>query len=115
MSLMNIDRISINPSKYDLMAVVSHEIDEALGTASGLGSANSCPPDLLRYNSAGARSYTTSGDDAWLSFDGGITRVVQYNQNPGGDYGDFWSTGPHTPRVQDAFGTAGATPNLGVE
>jgi hypothetical protein len=40
---------------------------------------------------------------------------VQFNQNGGGDYGDWWSSGPHTPRVQDAFGTTGATPNLGVE
>lgn len=118
-SIINIDRISINPSKYDLMAVVSHEMDEALGASSSLTSSgpqpNSRPVDLFRYNSAGQRSYTTSGDDAWLSFDGGITRPVQYNQNASGDYGDFWSSGAHTPRVQDAFGTPGATPNLGVE
>jgi len=119
MSIINIDRISINPSKFDLMAVVSHEIDEALGTSSGLPTpANGRPPDLFRFTSAGARAYTTSGDDAWFSIDCGVTRPVRYNQNQqiaGGDYGDWWSVGPHTPRVQDAFGTAGATPNLGIE
>jgi hypothetical protein len=115
MSIININRTGIDPNKYDLMAVVSHEIDEALGSASGLGQSHSAPVDLFRYNSAGARSYTTSGDDAWFSIDGGTTRLVQYNQQAGADYGDWWSTGVHTPRVQDAFGTRGATPNLGVE
>ncbi len=115
MSIINIDRVTINPSHYDLMAVVSHEIDEALGTASGLGDPNSSAVDFFRYSSSGARSYTTSGDDAYLSIDGGVTDLVRYNQSATGDYGDWWSTGAHTPRVQDAFGTAGATPNLGVE
>jgi hypothetical protein len=121
MSIINIDRISINLSKFDLMAVVSHEIDEVMGTSSALGSSgiepNSRPADLFRYNSAGARTYTLSGDDAWFSIDGGTTRLVQFNQDPQGDYGDWKSKPPfpHTPRVQDAFATAGATPNLGVE
>lgn len=117
MSIINIDRISINLSKFDLMAVVSHEIDEALGTSSGLPTpSNGRPPDLFRFTAAGARTYTTSGDDAWFSIDGGLTDLVRYNQNATGDYGDWWSIGvPHTPRVQDAAGTQGATPNLGVE
>lgn len=119
-SLINIDRVNINPFKYDLMAVVSHEIDEVLGTSSSLTASgpqpNSRPADLFRYDSFGARNYTTSGDDAWFSIDGGATRLVQYNQDPSGDYGDWWSAfGGQTPRVQDAFGTAGVTLNLGVE
>lgn len=117
MSIINIDRTSINPSKYDLMAVVSHEIDEVLGTSSGLPGSTVTPADLFRYNSSGARNFTTSGDDAWLSFDGGATRLVEYNQDPGGDFGDWKSKSPfaHTPRVQDAFGTPGVIINLGVE
>jgi len=118
MSIINIDRISINPSHYDLTAVVSHEIDEVLGTSSGLTRPNAAPVDLFRYTAGGLRSYTTSGDDAWFSIDGGVTDLVRYNQNmqiAGGDYGDWWSALAHTPRVQDAFGTPGAMPNLGVE
>jgi hypothetical protein len=117
MSIINITRTPpIDPNKYDLMAVVSHEIDEALGSASGLTRANAAPVDLFRYTSGGLRSYTTSGDDAWFSIDGGVTRPVRYNENAGGDYGDWWSIGvAHTPRVQDAAGTPGATPNLGIE
>ena len=115
MSIVNIDRVSINPSKFDLMAVVSHEMDEVLGTASGLTRPNATVADLYRYSSTGARSYTTSGDDAYFSIDGGVTDLVRYNQSATGDYGDWWSTGAHTARVQDAFATPGATPNLGVE
>jgi len=115
-SIINIDRAINNPSKYDLVAVVSHEIDEALGTISGLTRPNAAPVDLFRYTAGGLRSFTTSGDDAWFSIDGGLTDLVRYNQNAGGDYGDWWSIGvAHTPRVQDAAGTPGVQLNLGVE
>ena len=113
-SIMNLDRNSIDPSKYDLMAVVSHEVDEALGLGSGLNGGNVRPEDLFRYASGGARSYTTSSAaTSFFSLDG-TTDLVSFNQSGGGaDYGDWASSG--VPRVQDAFGTAGATPNLGVE
>jgi hypothetical protein len=117
-SACNLDRISIDINKYDLMSVVSHEIDEVMGTSSSLGAGDpepfSRPADLFRYNSAGDRTYVNFGDDSWFSIDG-TNRLVQYNQIGGADYGDWWSAGVHTPRVQDAFGTTGATPNLGVE
>jgi hypothetical protein len=115
LSKCNTNRISINPSKFDLMAVASHEMDEVLGTASGIGGANIHPADLFRYSSTpGVRNYTTSGDNAYFSLDG-ANLLARYNQNASGDYGDWWTAGAHTPQVQDAFATAGATPNLGVE
>lgn len=114
-SIMNLSRASVDPSKFDLLSCAEHEIDEILALGSGLQDGmGPLLQDLFRYSSAGARSFTTLGDDAWFSLDG-TNLLVQFNQNPGGDYGDWWSTGAHTPRVQDAFGTAGATPNLGVE
>ena len=114
-SLCNLDRVTINPSKYDLMAVAMHEMDEVLGTSSALSSETEArAADLFRYSSTGARNFTTSGDDAYFSLDG-VNRLAQYNQNSSGDYGDWWSLGTHTPRVQDAFGTAGVVLNLGVE
>jgi hypothetical protein len=112
-SIMNLDRNSINPGKYDLMAVVSHEVDEALGLGSGLNGGNVRPEDLFRYASGGARSYTTNSAAAsFFSLDG-TTNLAPFNQSAGADYGDWASSG--VTRVQDAFGTAGATPNLGVE
>ncbi|MGZ5569282.1 MAG: NF038122 family metalloprotease, partial [Limisphaerales bacterium] len=123
-SIINLTRSSIDPSKYDLMAVAQHEIDEALGFGSCLnGLANGSPPptgpvrvmDLFRYDQNGARSLnTTSTAQAYFSMDG-VTDVVRFNQSQGGDYQDWYSPGGQTPRVQDAFGTPGATPNLGVE
>ena len=115
-SLINLTRTSIDPSKYDLQAVVTHEMDEVLGTPSGVGESTIQPADLFRYTLEGTRTYTTAGDDAYLSIDGGVTDLARYNQNANGDYGDFWSISNHSPvRVQDAFGTPGSTPDLGVE
>jgi hypothetical protein len=123
-SICNLDRSSIDPTKYDLMAVVMHEIDEALSIGSALdGLANGAaaptgavePADLFRYDGAGNRSLnTTLSSQAYFSIDGAF-QLARFNQSQGGDFGDWFSTGPHIPQVQDAFATAGATPNLGVE
>jgi hypothetical protein len=126
-SLMNLSRVGPqNPAKYDLMAVVSHEIDEALGFASALnGLSNGAlaptgpvfPEDLYRYDQTGARTLDTNiNTQAFFSIDGGTTDLARFNQTAGGDFSDwFSSTGLQTPQVQDAFGTPGAQPNLGVE
>lgn len=112
---MNYDRITIDPLKYDLQAVAQHEINEVLGIISNVGKANPRPIDLYRYNSAGQRTFTTAGDDAYLSIDG-TTKLARFNQEAGGDYGDFWSFyGGNVPQVQDAFSTPGATPDMNAE
>jgi hypothetical protein len=113
-SLCNLTRPDLDATKYDLMSVVTHEMDEVLGTSSAIGGSDPSVADLFRYASNGTRTWTTSGDNAYFSLDG-TNLLVQYNQNSSGDYGDFWSTGAHTSRVQDAFGTPGASPDPGVE
>ena len=114
-SIMNLSRTNISPSKYDLMAVAEHEMDEVLGFSSDLpNNDDPFPQDLFRYSSLGGLTFTTSGDDAYFSIDG-TNLLVRFNQDSSGDYGDWWSSGTHTPRVQDAFATAGATPNPSVE
>lgn len=116
LGLMNYTRVGIDPNKYDLKAVLQHEVDEVLGTISNVGDGTPRPIDLFRYTAAGARTYTTVGDNAYFSIDGGATLLARFNQDGGGDYGDWWSVfGGNTPQVQDAFATPGSIPNLGVE
>ena len=124
-SIMNLTRANIDTTKYDLSAVAQHEIDEALGLTSALNNLNNGDPaptdavrvmDLFRYDQSGARSFNTaSNTQAYLSIDGGATELVRFNQTQVGDFQDWYSGPGHTPRVQDAWGTPGATPNLGVE
>jgi hypothetical protein len=117
-SIMNLSRTgSQDPTKYDLMAVASHEIDEVLGLGSALPtppSGNPFPEDLFRYDNSGGRSYTaTSGAAANFSIDGTTILAPFHNTSDGADYGDWLNSS--TIRVQDAVGTPGAQPNLGVE
>ncbi len=123
-SICNLTRTNINNSKFDLLAVAEHEIDEVLGIGSVLSGLSNgapsptgavAPEDLFRYDSAGVRSFTTSSTaTAFFSLDG-TTDLAQFNQDATGDFNDWFSKGAHTARVQDAFATAGATPDLGVE
>ena len=116
---------------YSLLAVAEHEIDEILGLGSTLGlgiggytcatgvANTSCgnvpsPEDLFRYTAAGARSFSTAAT-AYFSINGS-TDLAQYNNNAGGDYGDWASFLPGVgPQVQDAYASIGATPALGNE
>jgi len=120
-SITNYSGKPFNSGDYDLLGVVEHEFDEALGFGSNLDTGSTTgpirPEDLFRYAAAGVRSYTTSSAaTSYFSIDGGTTNLINFNQvgPPGGsDYADWASSA--TPHVQDAFGTAGATPVFGVE
>jgi hypothetical protein len=109
-SSMNVTRPDSNSGFYDMQSVVEHEVDEVLGTISGLnGSLAPAVADLFRYSAPGTRSFTTSGT-AYLSVNGGTTNLATYNNVAGcnvsaGDCGDFDSA---SVRVQNAFGTPGA-------
>ncbi len=124
-SQMNLTRTNINVNNYDLFAVAAHEIDEVLGLSSaldGLNNGSEAPTgdvdsmDLFRYDQSHNRSFNTaSSSEAWFSLDG-TNQLVEFNQDDGGDFHDWYSVnGGQTPRVQDAFGTPGAIPNLTVE
>ena len=74
------------------------------------------PEDVFRYDALGARSFTTDANAAsYFSLDG-TTALARYNQHQGGDFQDWYSYyGGQTPQVQDAYGTRGSMPVLGVE
>ena len=115
--LMNYDRISIDPNKYDLKAVTQHEVNEVMGTISNVTQSNPRPVDLFRFDGAGNRSFTSNTSSlAYFSIDG-TTLLSRYNQSGGGDWGDWFSCPNAAPvaQVQDACSSPGGTPNLGVE
>ena len=66
---MNLTRTGTPTTKYDLLAAVSHEIDEVLGLGSALNGLKNGDPtptgavwgmDLYRYNATRVRSFNTS-------------------------------------------------------
>ena len=131
-SIMNITSSNPNTNNYSLFSAVSHEMDEGLGFGGGLngltnGAAaptdNSVQPmDLFRYGPNGSRSWTTAlNASAFFSLDG-FNDLAQFNQNQSGDFEDWYSSTVFppvqvfpAPQVQDAFGTPGTFPVLGVE
>src|SRR5205807_10108486 len=66
------------------------------------------PQDLFSWSSPGHRSISRSGT-RYFSINGGVTNIVNFNQDSHGDFGD-WLSGacPQThPYVQNAFGCTG--------
>jgi hypothetical protein len=98
------------PGSFDAQRSIEHEVDEAIGLGSRLGGSSNDlrPQDLFSWSSAGHRNISTSGT-RYFSINGGVTNIVNFNQNPDGDLGDWFSEPcPQThPYVQNAFGCAG--------
>src|SRR5271157_2517533 len=100
-----------SPSQFDLIGGLEHELDETMGGGGG-GSAinnffpdNYGPLDLYRYSAPNTPSYTNSGRaSSYLSIDGGVTSVVGFNQDSGGDFGDF------APACGNGHGQDGSNP-----
>lgn len=116
-------------SQYDLTGGLEHELDEVMGGGGG-GSwlnyiSNYCSTsqerqsnpfcslygalDLYRYSAKGVPSFTTSSSaSSYFSIDGGATSIVDFNQNSGGDYGDFSPQGTGAGQlIQNAYNTTG--------
>jgi hypothetical protein len=104
--------------EYSAISAMEHELDEVLG-GGGQGSylnqmtCGSSPTDvgvldLYRYSSPGVPSFSSCpGTSAYLSVDGGNTNIVEFNNNPGDDLGDFEFNG----YVQSAVASKGIEPS----
>src|SRR5882757_3896524 len=105
----------INASNFDAQRVIEHEMDEVMGLGSRLGRPGNDPhpQDLFSWSSAGQRNISTSGT-RYFSINGGATNIVNFNQNPGGDLGDWFSEQcPQThPYVQNAFACRGQSSDI---
>ena len=76
---------------YDAQKVLQHEINEILGMGSYINIfPNVRPADIFSWSSPGTRNLTTSGS-RYFSIDGGVSRIVDFNQDPMGDLGDWLS------------------------
>lgn len=117
-SNMNLDRGTTDPTKWDLISTVWHEVDEVLGLGSALDyqdqafqvhskNGDPSPPwavhaeDLFRYDQNGGRSFMTDLNAAsYFSLDG-VNQLARFNQfEPidqngvaSADFGDWWSAG----------------------
>jgi len=91
---------------FDAQRATEHEIDEVIGLGSRLGRPGSdlLPQDLFSWSSPGVRNISTSGT-RYFSINGGSTNIVNFNQNPSSDLGDWASAScPQAhPYVQNAF------------
>jgi len=98
------------PGNFDAQRSIEHEVDEAIGLGSHLGGNGSDlrPQDLFSWSAPGGRNISTSGT-RYFSVNGGVNDIVNFNQDPDGDFGDWFSEDcPQThPYVQNAFGCAG--------
>ena len=97
---------------YDAQSTTEHEIDEVMGLGSWLDS-DFRAQDLFSWSSPGVRNLTSSGT-RYFSINGGSTNIVNLNQTPPGDFGDWWSSScPQAhPYVQNAFNCAGQSSDV---
>jgi hypothetical protein len=107
----------VAPGNVDALMFTEHEIDEVLGLGSHLNGPvleflNS--QDLFTWASLNARN-TSSNGLRFFSVDRGLHNIVQFNQNPDGDFGD-WDSDDFCPAtrlyVQNAFNCDGQSTDI---
>src|SRR5262249_6939271 len=101
--------------KYDAERGFEHEMDEVIGLGSHLNISGSDlrPQDLFSWSSAGNRNTSSSGT-RYFSINGGVTNIVNFSQDPQGDFGDWLSEDcPQShPYVQNAFACTGQSSDV---
>ena len=91
---------------FDAQRSTEHEIDEVMGLGSRLGNNlnDLRPQDVFSWSSPSVRNLTSSST-RYFSINSGSSNIVNFNQNPSGDFGDWLSTAcPQAhPYVQNAI------------
>jgi hypothetical protein len=103
-------------SNFDAQRGFEHEINEVIGLGSHLnisGGDDLRPQDLFSWSSAGNRNTSSSGT-RYFSINGGVTNIVNFNQSPTGDFGDWLSEDcPQSHSyVQNAFSCTGQSSDV---
>jgi hypothetical protein len=102
-------------NNFDGQRATEHEVDEVIGFGSRLNSGGNDlrPQDLFSWSSAGVRNISSNGT-RYFSINSGGTRIVYFNQNPDGDFGDWLSEAcPQAhPYVQNAFACPGQSSDI---
>jgi elongation factor P hydroxylase len=98
----------VSANYFDAQQGTEHEMDEVIGFGSRASLSHLRPQDLFSWSSAGHRNITSSGT-RYFSINGGVADIVNFNQDPSGDFGDWLSTAcPQAhPYVQNAFACTG--------
>ena len=96
----------ISTGAYDFQGLAAHEISEVLGRITGLATSRpiyATLMDALRYSAPGASSFSYS-TPAYLSIDGGVTKLGAFNYSGAGDRSDWL---PVAGDAQSAFLSTG--------
>jgi hypothetical protein len=98
----------VSQNNFDAQSGTEHETDEIIALASQAHISNLRPQDLFSWSSPGVRNISTTGT-RYFSVNGGHTNIVNFNQNPSMDLGDWLSAAcPQAhPYVQNAAGCRG--------
>jgi hypothetical protein len=80
----------VSAGNFDGQRSIEHETDEVIGLGSHLGHNGNdlWPQDLFSWSLAGHRNITSSGT-RYFSINGGTTPIVNFNQDPHGDFEDW--------------------------
>jgi hypothetical protein len=89
-------------NRFDAQRSIEQEIDNVMGLL--YSTSDFMPIDLFSWSSAGSRNFDISGR-RYFSIDGGVTNIIDFNQNPSGSFAGWLSeTCPQThPYVQNAI------------
>jgi hypothetical protein len=105
----------ISSGSWDAQGTTEHEMDEVMGLGSRLNTNSNDlhPQDLFSWSSPLIRNITSSGT-RYFSINGGVSDIVDFNQDSSGDFGDWLSDPcPQTyPYVQNAFSCAGQSSDI---